>query len=169
VKTLQHVGLSLGDYIAFTLAVIIISTLLSYAIAALLVWRRSDNWMALLISLMLMSFGPGTLSNGVRFSQWFGPALAAHLSSFYDQINLTILVLAFFLFPTGRFVPRWTRWIMFMGMGVSIFLVFFPRYASPLINAITGVLYVGILFTLVIAQMYRYQRVSTPAQRVQTR
>src|ERR1700738_3439889 len=34
VSTLQHDGLSLGDYIAFYLAVILISTLLCYAIAA---------------------------------------------------------------------------------------------------------------------------------------
>ena len=83
VRTLERVGLSLGDYVAFSFTVIIISTLLSYAIAALLVWRRSDDWMALLVSLMLMGFGPGTISNGVRFSQWFGPALAAHVSSFW--------------------------------------------------------------------------------------
>jgi len=169
VSTLQHIGLSLGDYVAFSLAVIIISTLLSYGIAALLVWRRSDDWMALLVSLMLMSFGPGMLSNGVRFSHWFEPVVAAHLSSFLDQINLTILVLAFFLFPTGRFVPRWTRWIVCMGIGVGIFLIFFPRYASASINAITGILFVSVLISLVIAQVYRYRRVSTLAQRQQTK
>lgn len=169
VKTLQHVGLTLGDYVAFYLAVIIISTLLSYAIAALLLWRRSDNWMALLVSLMLMNFGPGTITDRVLFSHWFGPALAAHLSSLSDQINLTLLVLAFYLFPDGRFVPRWTRWFMLMGIGVGIFLVIFPRYSSALLNVITGILFISILFSLVIAQVYRYRRVSTPAQRQQTR
>ena len=39
VKTLQHAGLSLGDYIAFYLIVILISTLLCYTIAAILLWR----------------------------------------------------------------------------------------------------------------------------------
>jgi hypothetical protein len=170
VRTLERVGLSLGDYIAFYFTVIIISTLLSYAVAALLVWRRSDDWMALLVSLMLMGFSPGTISNGVRFSQWFGPALAAHVSSFLDQINLTILVLVFFLFPTGRFVPRWTRWIMFMGMGVGIYLIFVPRFDAPaFVDVISGVGYITILLSLVFAQVYRYRRVSTPAQRQQTK
>jgi hypothetical protein len=170
VRTLERMGLSLGDYVAFSFTVIIISTLLSYAIAALLVWRRSDDWMVLLVSLMLMGFGPGTISNGIRFSQWFGPALAAHVSSFLDQINLAILVLVFFLFPTGRFVPRWTRWIMFMGMGVSIYLIFVPRFDAPaFVNVISGVGYITILLSLVIAQVYRYRRVSTPAQRQQTK
>jgi hypothetical protein len=169
VKALQHVGLSLGDYIAFYLAVLLISTLLCYAIAASLLWRRSDDWMALLVSLMLMSFGPGILSNGVRFSQWIGPAVAGHVSSLFDSINLTILVLVFFLFPDSRFVPRWTRWIIGIPIGVGTFLVFFPRYTSALVSAITGVLLVALLLSLVITQVYRYRRVSTPLQRQQTK
>lgn len=169
VKTLQHVGLSQGDYVVFYLAVIIISTLLCWAIAALLLWHRSNDWMALLVSLMLMSFGPGTISDGIRFSQWFGPVVAVHLSSLFDQINLCILVLVFFLFPTGRFVPHWTRWFMFMLIGVGIFLTFFPRFSSAFIGAITGSLFVSILLSLVIAQVYRYRRVSTPKQCQQTK
>jgi len=169
VSTLQHVGLSLGDYIAFYLAVILISTLLCYAIATILLWRRSDDWMALLVSLMLMSFGPGIISNGVRFSQWFGPAVAPHVSALFDSINLTILVLVFFLFPDSRFVPRWTRWIMGLQIGFGIFFVFFPRFTSDLANSIAVVSFLGILFSLVIAQVYRYRRVSTPAQRQQTK
>jgi len=45
------------------------------------------------------------LSNRLRFSQWFGPAWAGHVSSSLDRINLTILVLAFFLFPDSRCFP----------------------------------------------------------------
>ncbi len=170
VKTLQHAGLSLGEYIAFYLAVILISTLLCYTIAAILLWRRKDDWMALLVSLMLMSFGPGSISNGVRFSQWVGSALAPHVSSLFDVINLTILVLIFFLFPTGRFVPRWTRWFIYIVIGIAIVIVIVPRFTAPepLID-IYNYGFVSILFSLVIAQVYRYRRVSTPTQRQQTK
>jgi hypothetical protein len=170
VKTLQQAGLSLGDYIAFYLAVILITTLLCYTIAAILLWRRPDDWMALLVSLMLMSFGPGTISNAVRFSQWFGPALAPHVSSLFDVINLTILVLIFFLFPTGRFVPRWTRWFIYIIIGIGIVIIIVPRFTAPepLID-IYNYLFISILLSLVIAQVYRYRRVSTPTQRQQTK
>jgi hypothetical protein len=154
VSTLEHVGLSLEDYIAFYLAVILLSTLLCYAIATILLWRRSDDWMALLVSLMLMSFSPGIISNGVRFSQWFGPVVAPHVSSLFDSINLIILVLVFFLFPDSRFVPRWTRWIMGLQIGFGIFFAFFPRFTSDLANSIAVVSFLGILFSLVIAQVY---------------
>lgn len=169
ISTLQHLGFSPGYYIAFYLTILLISILLSYAVAVVLLWRRSDDWMALLVSLMLLGFGPGILSNGVRFSQWFGPAMAGHVSSLFDTINLTILVLSFFLFPTGRFVPRWTRWIMCIQIGLGAFLVFFPRFASDLANNIAILVFFGVLLSLVIAQVYRYRRVSTPAQRQQTK
>lgn len=169
VSTLQHLGLSLGDYIAFYLVVILTSTLLCYAVATILIWRRSNDWMALLVSLMLMSFSSGMISNGVRFSQWFGLAWAGHLSSLFDQINFTILVLVFLLFPDSRFVPRWARWIMALPIGVGIFLIFSPRFTSALVASITSVLFLSVLLSLVIVQVYRYRQVSTPAQRQQTK
>jgi hypothetical protein len=170
VETLQHAGLSIGDYIAFYIAVILISTLLCYILAAVLLWHRKDDWMALLVSLMLMSFGPGSISNGVRFSQWFGPGVASHLSSLFDVINLTILLLIFFLFPSGRFVPRWTRWFLYIVIGIEILIVIVPRFTAPepLID-IYNYLFICILLSMVIAQVYRYWRVSTLMQRQQTK
>src|SRR5439155_13375898 len=51
----------------------------------------------------------------------------------------------------------------------SIFFIIFPRYSSAFLNAIAGMLYVSVLLSLVIAQVYRYRRVSTPVQRQQTK
>ena len=170
VSQLQHLGLSLGDYIAFYVAVILISTLLCYTVAAILLWHRSDDWMALLISLMLMSFGPGTISNAVRFSQWFGPAVAPHVSSLFDITNLIILVLIFYLFPTGRFEPRWTRWLLYIVLGIAIAIIIVPRFTAPdPLNGFYDLSFIGILLSLVIAQVYRFLRVSTPTQRQQTK
>jgi hypothetical protein len=167
VKQLQYLGFSLGNYVAFYLAFMLISALLSYVIAALLVWRRSNDWMALLVSLMLLGFGPtSNITNTVLLSRWFGPALASSVFNFSNQISITIGVLAFFLFPNGRFVPRWTRWIVILGIGVSIFFIFFPSATQ---SVISGILYFSVLLGLVIAQVYRYRRVSTPAQRQQTK
>lgn len=168
--TLQHLGFSLEDYIAFYVAVVLISTLLCYTVAAILLWHRSNDWMALLISLMLMSFGPGTISNAVRFSQWFGPALAPHVSSLFDVINLIILVLIFYLFPTGRFELRWTRWLFYIVIGIGISIIIVPRFTAPEpLISFYNIGFIGILLSLVIAQVHRYRRISTPAQRQQTK
>ena len=169
IETLQHAGLSLADYIAFYVAVILISSVLCYTLAGVLLWHKRNDWIALLISLMLMSFGPGFISIGDRFDQWFGPELAPHVSSLFDQISLIILILVFFLFPNGRFVPRWTRWFIWLLIAINIFLIFFPRGTSAIGALIATVFFPAILVGLIGAQVYRYRSVSTPLQRQQTK
>ena len=122
--------------------------------------------MALLVSLMLLGIGPTSrITNTLLLSRWFGPALASSVLNFSIQISFTIVVLAFSLFPDGRFVPRWTRWIVILGIGVGIFFIFSPSATQ---SVISGIL-ISALISLVIAQVYRYRRVSTSAQRQQTK
>jgi hypothetical protein len=167
--TLQHLGLTLGEYVVFNVALILIATLLCYAVALLLVFRRSDDWMALLVALMLMYFVPSSITNIVVLSQWIGPAFASILSSISEQLSIVSLVLVFYLFPDGRFVPRWTRWFMLVLIGVALFFLLFPRISASWLDVVAAVLFFGALLSLVIAQIYRYRRVSSPLQRQQTK
>jgi hypothetical protein len=167
--TLQHLGFSLEQYVAFNVALILIATLISYAVALLLVLRRSDDWMALLVALMLVYFVPGSISNTVVLSQWVDPKLASILTSIPGQSNLLLVALVFYLFPNGRFVPRWTRWVFIVLIGVTLFFLIFPYTSTTWLNVISGVLYVSALISLVIAQIFRYRRVSSPFQRQQTK
>src|SRR6266571_3250896 len=86
------------------------------------------------------------------------------------QFLFILPVLVILLFPNGRFVPRWTRWLALLVLLFAIGGSFFP--ASPLNtqnlpNTVNIVLGLGIIGTLVFAQIYRYVRVSTPIQRQQ--
>src|SRR6478672_4983615 len=45
-QALHNLGLSVGAYAASTLALITVSALVSFGVAALIFWRRSDDWMA---------------------------------------------------------------------------------------------------------------------------
>jgi len=163
--TLQHLGLTLGEYVAF----ILIATLLCYAVAVLLVLRRSDDWMALLVALMLVYFVPSSITNIVVLSHWIGPAFASILSSISEQLSIVSLVLVFYLFPDGRFVPRWTRWVMLVLIGVALFFIIFPHTSAIWLDVVAFGLFFGTLISLVIAQIYRYRRVSSPLQRQQTK
>src|SRR5262245_56454937 len=55
-RALEAVGLSVGFFAAFQVGVITVTTLVFVAVAALIFWRRSDNWMALFSALALISF-----------------------------------------------------------------------------------------------------------------
>src|SRR6266699_6219287 len=48
---IQKLGLSLGAYATFTLALTLASALLCIAVSAVIFWRKSDDWMALLVAL----------------------------------------------------------------------------------------------------------------------
>jgi hypothetical protein len=167
--TLQQLGFTLWQYVAFNVALILIATLLCYAVALLLVLRRSDDWMALLVALMLVYFVPSGITNTVVLSQWIGPAFASILSSISEQLSIVSLVLVFYLFPDGRFVPRWTRWVMMVFIGVALLFTIFPRTSAIWLDVVAFGLLVGALLSLVIAQIYRYRHVSSPLQRQQTK
>src|SRR5947209_3450825 len=58
VGALKRIGLSLGDYALYTLALTLASVVLCLVVSTLIVWRRSDDRMALLVALLLVTLGP---------------------------------------------------------------------------------------------------------------
>jgi hypothetical protein len=140
-------------------------------VGALVFWRRSDDRMALLVSAFLVSFGPvsviPTVANTLIFSQpaWWLPVRGVNF------VGTVCSTLFFLLFPGGRFVPRWTRWLAFVFIVNEVFRVLltsvYPRV--PALETVSYLVFlVGVAF-LVWSQVYRYRRISSPAQRRQTR
>jgi hypothetical protein len=78
----------------------------------------------------------------------------------------------YLLFPTGRFVPRWTRWAVIFLVAHDVFFYFF---SGSVFNTATSfpLLDLAVLTTFVCiaigSQLYRYRYVSSPVERQQTR
>jgi len=68
VGSLNGMGLSLGDYVAFTVALTLASVVVCLVVSTLIVWRRPDDRMALLVALMLVTFGPIVATHSVSAS-----------------------------------------------------------------------------------------------------
>jgi hypothetical protein len=91
------------------------------------------------------------------------------------ELTLLLFFLTFTLFPDGRFVPRWTRWLLVVFSIVSVVITFFTNFftaffTTPLWLGVPLVLLFFSLYAgLVIAQVYRYRYVSTLVQRQQTK
>jgi hypothetical protein len=98
------------------------------------------------------------------------PILGTALGLTLTYIGYITWMLFFYLFPSGRFVPRWTRWLALI-YGVFFFGLwnltpFGPlSWPPPLFAA--AVLAVWGSFPM--AQIYRYARVSGPIERQQTK
>jgi hypothetical protein len=168
VRALNGIGLSTGDYAASLAALTLTSVVVCLVVSTLIVWRRSDDRMALLVALMLVTMGPIIATGSVSATS--SPLQVPNECLYF--LTLALLVLVFSLFPTGQFVPRWTRWTVVVSLAVQVPYIFFPHAPFTLtINAdpISYLVFVGELALLAIVQLYRYRRVSSPLQRQQTK
>nr|HET6902315.1 histidine kinase [Ktedonobacteraceae bacterium] len=161
---LQVLGLSLDAFAIYEVALLIVFASVYVAIGAMLFWLKSDDRMALFASLTLVTF-PAAFNHvalGTLPSAWWWP------SQMLILLGNSSLFLFCYLFPTGRFVPRWTCWLwiaVIVFWTVDGFFPFFPFKPSP----IRDVLFLGFVGSIPVAQMYRYWRVSNTEQRRQTK
>jgi hypothetical protein len=169
---LEEIGLSAGAYAFYNVALDTLFVSVFATIGIVIFWRRSDDTMALLVATMLVTWG--TLND--LFVQTpraiegaYPPALDVLLAATLPYIGYMSWMLFFYLFPSGRFVPRWMRWFALCWVlfsGSWLFTPFGPpSWPPPLFNATILILW----GSFVVAQVYRYARVSDAAQRQQTK
>jgi hypothetical protein len=171
VRALGDIGLSLRSYALLNVVVDKVFQLVCFAVGALIFWRRSDDWMALLVSVFLLSFGPVSVDPTAAYTlissqpAWWLPVRIV------DIVGNVSPVLFFFLFPSGRFVPHWTRWLAVALIVNSVPDVLFPQLSSrsPSLETVSYLVFLGGVVSMVWSQIYRFRRVSSPAQRQQTK
>jgi signal transduction histidine kinase len=168
-RALEDLGLSPGSFAAYLVSLDAVFAAVWFAVAALIFWRRSDDRMGLLVSLALLTFGTATYvftmeALAVRHPVWEIPFYFLH---FLGSVSFGLFV---YLFPDGRFVPRWTRWVALVWIAWQL-----PRYLFPDWHLDPQAWYLwaevvvwsGALGTALYAQAHRYRRVSSAAQRQQ--
>ncbi len=164
VRELSALGLSLDFYAWLNISVFVIFLLVCVSMGVVLFLRKSDDRVALLASLTLVfiPIGFNTQILGTLPPAWMLPT---EVITFFGNICLGLFI---YLFPSGRFVPHWTRWLMVAWVAYWVNTQFFPN--SPLNNSWLGALpLVGLVASQIALQVYRYRRVSTPIQRQQTK
>lgn len=170
VRQIHALGLSLASFATYDTLLDIILACGYFIVGGVLFWRtwgRSNDFMALFASFTLVTFAI-TFTNLIAAlpSAWQLPVRCI------DFIGDLCIVLFFYLFPNGRFVPRWIGWLM---IGVIVYwgtLVFFPSSAFNLFARFTllnAVVFATFIISMLVAQIYRYRSVSSPLQRQQTK
>ena len=172
IESLHRLEMSLNIYAILFVALLIVSALLCIAVVILLLWRKPDNWIALLVAFLLVVLGVGSTTTDVSVLQpLLGPVLALFLANFSNFLGAVSLPLLFSLFPNGRFVPRWTRWVLIALILLSITLAFVPPIMSVaiVIPSLSFFFFSISLLVLLLAQIYRYRKVSTRVEQQQTK
>lgn len=166
-QELSGLGFSLNFYVGYFAGLQAMYGFVFLAIGVLIFWRKSDDWMALLVSLMLVIFGLATVNSTASLAALAYPTLTFP-GLVLQFLGTALIVFFFFLFPDGRFVPRWMRWLvpfLLIRNGINVFL---PD--SELGSGVGGTVLFFIELALVLySQIYRYLRVSGPVQRQQTK
>ena len=170
---LQQFGLS-ASLIALYRRLLIVIFYLGYVAVGLVIFlRRSNEWLAFLASLSLATY-PFVFSSAPFWATSHTSPWNWSIAVLYSIMEaLTFIVI--FLFPDGRFVPRWTRWLAF-GVGLWAIALYFlfpvgielsvsvPLFDNTVI--LGGLVWFG---AGLLAQIYRYRRISSAAQRQQTK
>ena len=166
IQALHSLGIPITAYAAYWLTINLLFAVTYFAVAALIFWRKSNDRMALLTCFFLVALGgsfpdiPAALA--AIHPVWRLPVTLVS----EDVLGFPSLVVFFFLFPNGRFVPRWTRWVAVGFAILFIPIAFFPgSVPSPLYLPLPVVLF----GSLVYGQVYRYRHVSTMKERQQTK
>jgi hypothetical protein len=170
-RILHNLSLSPGLYALLNVALIIATAVVWFTVAAIIFWRKSDDWLALLVSIMLVTEGVvGTSSLtgplGASASVWWIP------TQLLNTLSVIVIFLVFSLFPNGRLVPRWMGWVTLGWIAFSGLFLLLPSDLSTLpswLSILLVVLLAGFFLALVVAQIHRYRNVSSPLERQQTK
>lgn len=170
-RSLEELDISVQSYAIYLILLNIIVVLVHVLIAAVIFWRRSNDWVAMLVSLTLVTNGAAhSLSN--LYGVAAGPPVWLLLASVIIYLGLVTSFTVLYVFPNGRFVPSWTRWLAVSWAVVALLAVFVPES----VFSITRWPLLGRVLLLVLwsgvgvgAQLFRYQNVSNPVQRQQTK
>jgi hypothetical protein len=140
-------------------------------LAALIFVLGAGSRMPKLTALALLLFA-GAFFNGSRVLGGGMSALpVARLGAGLVQaLGLSALLILLYVFPDGRFIPGWTRALTVVGsLSALVWFVGAPPDSTTWLTPLRLPVVVGLLGTGVLAQLYRYTRLSGSEQRRQTR
>jgi hypothetical protein len=152
-----------GYFTALDLAIVLAHVLL----AALIFWRRSNDAIALLAAITLVTMPLAVVKAVVPAAGALRP-----LANGVIYVGLVCSVGLLYLFPDGRFMPRWMRVPAILWALVNLPAMFWP--ASPLSFAawpapIPFLVLLAWAVSGLYAQVYRYRHISSLVQRQQTK
>jgi len=168
--SLTRAGIAPTAYVVSLLVVAVLNLLFATTIAGILFVRRSHEVMALIAAYFVLILPTSLSLNSAPIVTGANQTTAFTLPLMLDLALVTLQTAViyglFLLFPSGRFVPRWS-WALLVGfVAFSTVWSVWPQLQDAL------VLILGWPFFFVIASAcigYRYRRVSTPRERQQTK
>ncbi len=167
---LADLGISMKAYF-IGLEIVAMSVVAVCLVTAVIIYaRRKDSWIAWIASMFLISTATTSTFNvdGLgRAYEWAEP-----LVTLQGALGMLLPALLLFLFPNGRFVPRWSRWLVLVWVAYIAARALLPGLLGELWvrTNVLGYIVAMVVFVVGVgAQIHRYRNTSTPAEKQQTK
>jgi hypothetical protein len=173
-RALAAAGLSPDFYTLYNAVLAVALFAVHLGIALVIFWRRSDEPVGMFVSFVLVLLGI-FINTYIDSLDALGFGWELWVDAWQSVFWLAFATL-FYVFPDGRFVPRWTVWLV--PVWVYVQLAYFAALIyNPLVVLNPGnwpapvqlILYGALLMSCLFAQIYRYRRVSQAVERQQTK
>jgi hypothetical protein len=135
-----------------------------------LVLRKPLDPLAAFSAMSFVGFGCSLL--GVMNAPTVAGERWSLLAKALNETGFLSLFILLYIFPSGRFVPTWTRWLAIVMVVLVESPIIFTHTALNTDNwpgPLSLLPFATIVFSSVFAQVYRYRRVSGPIERQQTK
>lgn len=166
---LQELGLSANFYASYFLMLAVITSIVWLIVGVIILRRRPHEWVARFAALTIVLFGlnfNADIADMPRLLQ-VGVGLFESLAS----VSMWVFI---FIFPDGRFVPRWMAWIVLAAVLVQISSDLPPQFypevlRNDILILVRDQYFLAVTVLWLLGQVYRYRSVSTTVQHLQTK
>ncbi|HET7037367.1 MAG TPA: hypothetical protein VFI42_16905 [Thermomicrobiaceae bacterium] len=167
---LGELGLSTTVFAWFSLTLEVAFAATFCAVAALIAARRDNTWWIKFVVLMMVVFGTSSLPTITALEGT--NSLLELLARVTHMLGWALVEIFLLLFPTGRFVPRWTGFAAGLVLVWSLAMALFP---ASIVSAFAWPDQLAFLLWLVwygggmAAQLYRFRHHANRKERWQTK
>jgi signal transduction histidine kinase len=145
------------------------SGILSLTLAVILYHHKFENPAVAAVSLYLLLYGV-VMTGPLEAWGWYWLGNTDFAVNVQSILMATPTVALLVLFPNGRFVPDWTRWLLILSIPWNMLALFFPVSTGNIFGlVILGSLWIMLLGLGLYAQIFRFRRVSSLEERQQTK
>ena len=173
VLALQRLGLSLRFYAVYTTGLTALCVVGQLAAGAFIYSRRPKHIMTIFLSFGFVTFTTVFLQAQLEpliqeNSRWLIPI------RFLQSLGVWLALSYYYIFPDGRFIPRWSRWVV-LGVAFYAIVLFIYEPIPDLMNLFDrqDAFFFALFFFLILlgiwTQIYRYRKVSGLTERLQTK
>jgi hypothetical protein len=172
-RALEQLGLSRTFYAAYLTAFALLVVIAFVGTAGALCWRASGQRMPLFTAFGLLAFLPFFLVSFMDALVQARPEWRLAVATL-QAYGLWFAVMFLYRFPDGRFVPRWTRFVTTLAALCALAPFVLPSLRAIWTPRSPGerlllILMMSLAVGGLAAQIYRFRRISTPAERQQTK